>query len=84
MTVALETATSSERLNLACREAYAGLRAAFAGSFATRVAPERAAELAGFVVAAIEGGVMLSRTDHSGEPLRRVAAELERYLETAM
>jgi TetR/AcrR family transcriptional repressor of lmrAB and yxaGH operons len=84
LTIALETATSSERLNVACRAAYDELRAAFAGAFAAGAEPERAAELATFVVAAIEGGVVLSRTDHSGEPLRRVADELGRYLEAVL
>ena len=81
MTVAMETATSSERLNLACREAYGRLQEAFAERFrAGGFSPERAAEVAGFVTAAIEGGIILSRTAHSGDPLRRVAHELGGYL----
>ena len=81
MTVAMETATSSERLNLACREAYGRLQEAFAETFrAGGFSPERAAEVAAFVTAAVEGGIILSRTAHSGDPLRRVADELSGYL----
>jgi TetR/AcrR family transcriptional regulator, lmrAB and yxaGH operons repressor len=80
-TVALETVNASERLNLACREAYDWIRDAFAGKLlAGGYAPERAATLATFVVSAIEGGIILSRTNHSGDALRQVADELEDYL----
>ena len=83
MTVAMETATSSERLNLACREAYGRLQEAFAERLrAGGFSAERAAELAAFVTASVEGGVILSRTAHSGDPLRRVAHELGSYLST--
>ncbi|HZU71047.1 MAG TPA: TetR/AcrR family transcriptional regulator [Ktedonobacteraceae bacterium] len=82
--VALETVNSSERLNLACREAYGWLRDAFAEKLvAGGFTPERAAALATFVVSAIEGGIILSRTNHSGDPLRQVAAELGNYLQVA-
>lgn len=81
MTIALETAATNERLNLACRAAYARLQAVFAARLeAEGCAPARAAELAAFITASIEGGTMLSRVAHSGDPLRRVAIELERYL----
>ena len=81
MTVALETATSSPRLNAACREAYQQLQAAFAEKLVRCGYPSaRAAELAIFINAAIEGGIILSRTTHSAEPLRRVAKELGRQL----
>ena len=83
-TVALETVNSSERLNLACREAYGWLRDAFAEKVvAGGVAPERAATLATFIVSAIEGGIILSRTNHSGDALRQVADELGNYLRAA-
>ena len=80
-TVALETVNASERLNWACREAYGWLRDAFAEKLvAGGVAPERAATLATFIVSAIEGGIILSRTNHSGDALRQVADELGNYL----
>jgi TetR/AcrR family transcriptional regulator, lmrAB and yxaGH operons repressor len=79
--VAMETATTNERLNQACRIAFARIEGAFterlliAGYNTTR-----AAELATFITASIEGGIMLSRTNHSGDPLRRVAYELGQLL----
>ena len=83
-TVALETVNSSERLNLACREAYGLLRDAFAEKLiAGGFTPERAAALATFIVSAIEGGIILSRTNHSGDALRQVADELGDYLRAA-
>jgi TetR/AcrR family transcriptional repressor of lmrAB and yxaGH operons len=79
--VAMETATTSERLNQACREAYARLQGAFAAHLgAAGYPPDRADELAEFITAAIEGGIILCRTYHSGDPLRRVGAQLERLL----
>ncbi len=80
-TVAMETATSSERINLACRAAYDRLQAAFAAKLAAGGHdPKRAAELATFVTAAIEGGIILSRTYHTGDPLRRAGRELAAIL----
>ncbi|HLH60814.1 MAG TPA: TetR/AcrR family transcriptional regulator [Ktedonobacteraceae bacterium] len=79
--VAMETVNSSERLNLACRQAYGWLCDAFAEKLlAGGFTPERAASLATFVVSAIEGGIILSRTNHNGDPLRQVAVELGAYL----
>jgi TetR/AcrR family transcriptional regulator, lmrAB and yxaGH operons repressor len=81
MTVALETVNSSEYLNRACREAYRLLQEAFQEKLvAGGYAQVQAAQLATFITAAIEGGIILSRTRHSGEPLRAVAEELERFL----
>lgn len=76
--VAMETAAKSERINLACREAYGMLKSAFheklieCGFTATR-----ADELAAFIVASIEGGIILSRTSHTADPLRLVAKQLK-------
>ncbi len=82
--VAMETATSSERLNRACREAFAAIQCAFAEKLAANgYAPESAAQLALFITAAIEGGTLLSRTAHSGDPLRRVAEVLALALRSA-
>lgn len=79
--VALETANSSPRLNAACRDAYQRLQGAFAERLAQGgYAPARAAALATLITSAIEGGIILSRTFHSGEPLRLVARELGRLL----
>lgn len=81
-TVALETATSSERLNLTCREAYRLIQEAFAAKLVEHgFTPERADHMATFITAAIEGGIILSRTNHSGDPLRHVAGEIGRLLQ---
>jgi TetR/AcrR family transcriptional regulator, lmrAB and yxaGH operons repressor len=80
-TVAMETAMSSPRLNLACREAYDRLQAAFAAKLAASgYEAQRATQLAVFITAAIEGGAILSRTYHTGDPLRRVGQELATLL----
>ncbi len=76
--VAMETATQSERINLACREAYGMLQLAFKeklleGGFTKA----KAEELATFITAAIEGGIILSRTHHTADPLRLAAKQLK-------
>jgi len=84
MIVAIETANENRDINRACRRAYDRIQKAFrtrieAGGYA----PRRAAELAIFITAAIEGGIILSRTYHTGAPLRRVADELRVLLENS-
>ncbi|MBK9050775.1 MAG: TetR/AcrR family transcriptional regulator [Chloroflexi bacterium] len=75
--VAMETATTNERINLACREAYGLLVTAFQDYLQTNgVEPGRALEQATFITAAIEGGIILSRTYHTADPLRTVAGQL--------
>lgn len=75
--VAMETATSSERINLACRAAYGELIAAFQEKLlANGIDEGRAAELATFITASVEGGIILSRTNHNAAPLRLVARHL--------
>jgi TetR/AcrR family transcriptional repressor of lmrAB and yxaGH operons len=75
--VAMETATQSERINLACRAAYQMLQDAFTKKLLdggmTRV---KAEEMGTFVTASIEGGIILSRTLHTADPLRTVAKQL--------
>jgi TetR/AcrR family transcriptional repressor of lmrAB and yxaGH operons len=76
--VAMETATKSERINLACREAYATLQNAFREKLLEGGYPQpKAEELSLFVVASIEGGIILSRTNRNVEPLRIVARQLK-------
>lgn len=77
MTVALETVNSSERLNRVCREAYQQLQKAFEEKLlASGFDPQQAKHLATFIISSIEGGIVQSRTEHSGDPLRHVAQEL--------
>lgn len=79
--VAMETATQSERINLACREAYGMLQTAFEQKLlGSGFSKTRAVELSMFIVASVEGGIILSRTSHSADPLRLVARQLKGLL----
>lgn len=79
--IAMETATTNEKINLACREAFAQIQSAFQAKLvAADVTEEKANELAVFITSAIEGAIMLSRTHHSGDPLRVVAKYLQSIL----
>ncbi len=81
MIVAMETATTNELLNLACREAYGLLQSAFEHKLlASGIQQMRAQQLAVFILSCVEGAIILSRTQHSGEPLRIVAQELKQLL----
>ena len=83
-TVAMETATTNERLNRACRAAYTLIGEAFRDRLvASGYSEAQAMTLATFVTAAIEGGTILCRTYHSGDPLRVVADQLKLVLELA-
>lgn len=75
--VAMETATTSERINLACREAYAMLQNAFKEKLLeSGFSTSKVEELSAFITASIEGGIILSRTAHTADPLRLVARQL--------
>jgi TetR/AcrR family transcriptional repressor of lmrAB and yxaGH operons len=75
--VASETATTNENLNQTCREAYDRMRAAFSEIFLTNgFSNERTESMVWMITAATEGAIILSRTYHSGDPLRKVAKEL--------
>lgn len=79
--VAMETASTSERISLACREAYGMLQAAFREKLLEcGFSKIKAEELAVFIVASIEGGIILSRTAHSVDPLLLVAKQLKLIL----
>lgn len=75
--VASESATTNERINQACQEAYTGLREAFADRLrAGGIEAATAEALAWTVNATIEGAIILSRTFHTGNPLREAAVHL--------
>ncbi len=75
--VASETATTNESLNATCREAYDMMRAAFTEKLLqSGFSTQRADNLVWVITSATEGGIILSRTYHSGDPLRQVAQEL--------
>jgi TetR/AcrR family transcriptional repressor of lmrAB and yxaGH operons len=79
--VAMETATQSDKINSACREAYGMIESAFKARLMESKFPSKeAVELARFITAAIEGGIILSRTYHTGDPLRLVAKQLKSML----
>lgn len=79
--VAMETATKSERINLACREAYTLLQVAFKNKLIeSGYSKSKAEEIAVFIVASIEGGIILSRTYHTAEPLLLVAKQMKTLL----
>jgi TetR/AcrR family transcriptional repressor of lmrAB and yxaGH operons len=81
VTVAMETATTNDRLNLACRSAYSQLQSAFEDKLAmSGYGKQQAGALATFITAAIEGGVILCRTYHTGNPLRLIAEQLANML----
>ncbi|MBD3240032.1 MAG: TetR family transcriptional regulator [Chitinivibrionales bacterium] len=80
-TVAMETAGNGGDVNRACREAYSHIVAAFEQKLIANGLPQaQAKQMALFAVAAVEGAIVLSRTIHDVEPLRRVAEELERMI----
>ncbi len=77
--VALEAASTDEMLRLACRDAYRAWRGLFAAKLQPAVGP-RADRLAGLVLASLEGGIVLARTERSARPLLDVADEIETLL----
>ncbi len=81
-TVALETAAVSDRLQAACKSAYDSWQAAFRDKLlASNYPPERAERLALLVITAIEGAIILSRTNRSAAPLLTIADELQLLLD---
>ena len=78
MMLAAESAVRSERLNAACREAYGLLGAVFAEKLGGD------AKLAQFVLCTLEGAILLSRVNHSGDPLRAAAERLEAWIRQEM
>ena len=79
--VASEAATTSERINLACREVYAGLHEAFAAKLRSNgIEAEHAASLAWTINSAIEGAVILSRTFHTVDPLLEASQQLSNLI----
>lgn len=78
--VAMETATSSDTLNLACRQAFKRIEQTLAEYLEQQQVEGDPAELATLITASIEGGIILSRTYHSGEPLRQVARLVSNWI----
>ena len=79
-TVALEVASTNDRIRQATHDVFEGWEATVADRFeAAGIEPRRARDLAVALVAGVEGGFMLSRAARSPEPMRttgRLLAEL--------
>jgi TetR/AcrR family transcriptional repressor of lmrAB and yxaGH operons len=81
-TVALEQAAISDALHEVCSSTYARWQVLVADRLERDGhSDERAAELAGFALATIEGALLLGRAHRSTEPLRRAGVELRRVLQ---
>ncbi len=75
--VAAETATQSTVLNTSCRKAYSLIHAAFEDKLQEEgINPIIASALSTTIMAAVEGGIVLSRTYHSSAALRQIAKDM--------
>lgn len=84
-TIAMETAATSETLRQTCDRIYTEWQACFADKLRSGgIAPDRSDRMATLIIAAIEGGVILCRTNRSATPLVRVAAEIGTLVEAAL
>ncbi len=80
-TVALEAAPTSQAIHEACAEAFMTWQLVIEDKLrAAGVPVARAERLATTLLAAIEGAMVLAKAARSGEPLRRVGAELPALL----
>jgi TetR/AcrR family transcriptional regulator, lmrAB and yxaGH operons repressor len=80
-TVASETATTNARINEACRLAYNTWTEEMVKHLVAADFPEQdARELATMITTSLEGGIILSRTFHSTEPLDHLAQQIESAL----
>ena len=76
--VALEAASTNERLNAACRDTYRAWRAVVEEKLlSSGYEPVRAQRLAVVTIALIEGAIILSRSERNVGPLLDAAVELE-------
>ena len=84
-TVAMETASTSERLREVCDSIYQSWQEAFAARLITSgIAEDRAWALAAVIISALEGGIILARTRQSAEPLERIALHMSLLVQMAM
>jgi TetR/AcrR family transcriptional regulator, lmrAB and yxaGH operons repressor len=84
-TIALETASSSVLLREECQRIYSGWQTAFAEKLVLGgITQERARSLSMLIIAAIEGGVILCRTERSRTPLEKVAEEIGVLIESIL
>ena len=79
--IAMETVTESKRINKACQEGYAMLIGAFKEKLLEDGMDEsKASDTAKMIIAAVEGGIILSRTYHDANHLRRLADHIFQML----
>lgn len=84
-TVALEVASTNDRLRAATADVFAGwMHAASSRLQSAGIPPGQAAALATTMVAAIEGGFMLSRAARSPEPMRSVGRLVRQLVAAAL
>jgi AcrR family transcriptional regulator len=84
-TVALEVASTNDRLRRATDDVFRSWIDAAAGRLADAgIASDRADELATALVAGVEGGFMLSRAARSPEPMRVTGRLLRQLVEAAL
>lgn len=82
MTTALEAAGTSERLRVACSEAYLSWQRVFERRLrAGGIPAARCQALVQVVMAALDGAVVLARTHRTTESLEVVAREMRRLIE---
>lgn len=79
--VALESASTNDQLRAACHQAYQSWQDVLAqklrqGSYGEA----RARRIAAVIISALEGAIILSRSQRSPQPLRDVAEEIEALL----
>lgn len=81
---ALESSTNAEQLREACAQVYRSWQAVFTEKLtANGYSLERATSLAAICVAAIEGGIVLSRATHDTTGLELIGEELATLLQIA-
>ncbi len=79
--IAVESASTNDRLREACHTAYVSWQEAFAERLvAGGFGEERSRRLAGVIVSALEGGIILSRSQRSPQPILDIAEEVEYLL----
>ncbi len=84
-TIALETASSSEVLREECSRIYAAWQAAFVEKLCTAgVSQARAENIGVMIIASIEGGVILCRTNRSRKPLEQIGQEIGDWLKHSL
>ncbi|NWG15764.1 MAG: TetR/AcrR family transcriptional regulator [Chloroflexi bacterium] len=82
--VAMETAATNERLRAECKHIYEAWQGAFVEKLVSGgISEDRASRLASLILAALEGGIILSRTNRSPQPLEDIAGELGLMISSA-